>query len=342
MRISVVVCTFNGSKFISEQLESILKQSIPISELVIGDDGSTDDTNEIISGWINANKPKFPEIEFHYKINPKQVGVAKNFEAAMLRANGDWVFLCDQDDIWFPNKIETFVNFIKSNSGIHVFNSDGLLVSENLNKLPFTLFESLGVTERDKSKFLRNKAFQVLIRKNICSGSAMAVNKAVIRLALPVPDRWLHDEWIALVSSILFSNLIIDEPTYLYRQHSGNEIGARKPSFRNKLSKFREPREERNINIYLRSKSLYEFAVERGWGDLSPIPGLIKTLEQNKKFHEKRLLLPPTNALRIFQVIYMLIRGQYKRFANGFQDAIRDIAQPAPFGKLSQESRFQR
>ena len=99
-KISVCIATFNGEKYISSQLDSILNQVVPVHEIIISDDMSTDNTIEIIK---NCNNPIIKIF-----INKERLGVAKNFENAIKHANGDFIFLCDQDDIWLKNKTQTF------------------------------------------------------------------------------------------------------------------------------------------------------------------------------------------------------------------------------------------
>src|SRR5687768_2514416 len=102
MVISVALCTYNGAKFIAEQLESICKQTTPPNEIVICDDGSTDDT----IACIDRVKKNHPAIDWKIKRNTANLGYVKNFEQAVLLTTGDIVFLSDQDDVWLPEKVQ--------------------------------------------------------------------------------------------------------------------------------------------------------------------------------------------------------------------------------------------
>jgi len=133
-KISVVICTFNGEKYITEQLDSILSQTYPIYEIIIQDDGSTDNTCHIIDHYCE----KYPLIKL-FK-NKKNVGVNENFRTAFLRVTGDYVAPSDQDDIWLPHKIETMLNLIGKKmlcfSRSQVLYSDG---TKGKFMLPFPL-----------------------------------------------------------------------------------------------------------------------------------------------------------------------------------------------------------
>ena len=105
-KVSVIMCTYNGERYLSKQLDSILNQTYPIFELYIQDDCSSDSTIEIIQGY----QKKYPVI--HYSVNPEQKGVNDNFYSAMEEAKGDYIAIADQDDIWLPDKIEKGINCI--------------------------------------------------------------------------------------------------------------------------------------------------------------------------------------------------------------------------------------
>ena len=115
MKISVALCTYNGEKFINEQLDSILNQSKKIDEIIICDDCSTDNT----IGILNKYYEQYPNI-FKIYINRVNLKSVKNFEKAILLSSGDFIFLSDQDDIWVHNKVEKYIQYFNENPTIDV------------------------------------------------------------------------------------------------------------------------------------------------------------------------------------------------------------------------------
>ena len=112
MKISIALCTYNGEKFIAEQLQSLFDQTVKADEIVVSDDGSKDKTLEIINEFKNKN-----DIPIRILEHKENFGVFKNFEYCIKQCNGDIVFTCDQDDYWMPTKLE-------KHRRVHIYNQD--------------------------------------------------------------------------------------------------------------------------------------------------------------------------------------------------------------------------
>ena len=140
---SVALCTYNGEEYISQQINSIIEQTIKPSEIIISDDGSTDNTIEIARGILeNSN--------LNYKIinNDREKGVVANFENAISNCKYEYIFTSDQDDVWVENKAEIILNvFEKEASALLVF-SDGELVDEKLKYLHCNMWKSVGINKK--------------------------------------------------------------------------------------------------------------------------------------------------------------------------------------------------
>ena len=124
MKLSVALCTYNGELFLKQQLDSILQQELPVDEIVICDDGSTDNTINIIESY----KQKYQYPRFICKQNIKNKGVRKNFEYAISLCSGDIIFLSDQDDIWLNQKTKDIVNFFNENPKVNLVFTDAILI----------------------------------------------------------------------------------------------------------------------------------------------------------------------------------------------------------------------
>ena len=221
--ISVALCTYNGEKFIEEQLNSILKQTLAVDEIVICDDNSTDSTLEI----LNKYKEKDNRIKL-YK-NKKNLGTIKCFEKAILLTGGEIIFLSDQDDIWKADKVERMNAFFQDNQHCSMLFTNGILIDENNNSLGSTLWEKWGFDDLIKQKWINNNnAFLDLIRnKNKVTGATVAFNARLKNEFIPIntPQGYWHDTWLAMHAAYRNSLFFLDECTILYRTHQNQQIG---------------------------------------------------------------------------------------------------------------------
>lgn len=238
--VSVVIATYNGARFIREQLESIIGQTYPNIEIIIVDDASKDDTIAIVKEYTI----KDPRVRLH----PSEInmGFLKNFERGVLLCQGDYVALSDQDDIWLPQKIEVLIRERKDHALIYC-NSE--LIDQN--------GKSLGIKLTDL-KNLEN--FDSPINYTVggtASGHAMMVKKDVMLQSLPWPSMVTHDFWIGFVSTFTSPLKFVDQVLVLYRQHDANVVGVTGGGAIATPQK-RKTREERNELKRQRIRMMYE------------------------------------------------------------------------------------
>ena len=182
MKVSVCMATYNGERYIKEQLESILNQLGEDAEIVISDDHSTDNTLEIARCFSDSRIKIFT--------NTKNKGYTANFENALEKASGDVIFLSDQDDLWLKDKVSIFLEYLKTADFVV---SDNVVVDADLNILDASHF----LTHRTSSGFFKNLLHSRYV------GACMAFNKKVLQTCLPFPaNRKLaaHDSWICLIA----------------------------------------------------------------------------------------------------------------------------------------------
>lgn len=223
--IDILLATFQGEKYLAEQIESILAQTYSDWRLMIHDDGSSDGTIEIAKKYTLAYPLKIVLLQ-----DGVRTGSAKNnFSHLLAMSTAEYVMFCDQDDVWLQTKLETFQREMSRLEGasdkstpIVVF-SDVHIVAQDL-----TLISSSGW------KFLRNgpqfaKSVDLLASRNCILGCAMMVNRAGVAVSSPIPQQAvMHDWWIGLSTLKKHGKLVaIVEPTVLYRQHESNVVGAR-------------------------------------------------------------------------------------------------------------------
>ncbi|MFY1048345.1 glycosyltransferase family 2 protein [Chryseobacterium sp. GP-SGM7] len=221
-KISVALCTYNGEKFIHQQIDSILNQTLKVDEIVICDDGSKDNTSNILLEYQN----KLPGV-FKIYNNEQNLRSVKNFEKAISLCTGDIIFLSDQDDKWQTDKVETMLNYFLKNPQISVLATNGFALDGDDNTIErYSLW--------DVPRFLREKKINVDYFKiisnvsNIATGASMAIRKEYLEKILPFPilENFHHDEWIALVASSEKKFELLNEKLFYYREHSGQQVGG--------------------------------------------------------------------------------------------------------------------
>ncbi len=223
-KISVCIPTYNGAKYIKEQLESILVQLKEDDEVIVSDDRSSDKTIEVIES-LNDHRItilRHPEvINKHRGHYYKVYALCCNVENALKHATGDYIFLSDQDDIWLPNKVARVVEEL--DRGVECVLHDNRVVDNDMN----TLMESYFTFSRPSGSWLQFFTF------NPYQGASMAFNRRILNLSLPF-NRTLpigHDHWIACaVWSHKKQIAIIREPLLLYRRHDNNVSAATQKS----------------------------------------------------------------------------------------------------------------
>lgn len=194
------MATYNGERFIREQIESVLPQLKNDDEFLIFDDISTDATAKVISEFESDIRVKF-------KANAMRLGVVKNFERALEEATGDYIFLCDQDDIWMPNKVAECVDALQQNLLVV---TDCNVVDESLNELNASFFEM-----RHSGTGIRKN-----IWRNSYLGCCMAFRKELLKVSLPIPAKVpMHDMWLGLLSETQGSVLFLPKKLSSYRRH---------------------------------------------------------------------------------------------------------------------------
>lgn len=249
-KVSAVLAAYNGAPYIEEQLDSIYNQTRPVDELLIRDDGSTDNTVEVIDAWI-AKHPDFPARRLESAGNLGYIG---NFAALLNEASGEWIFLSDQDDRWHEDKVETMLEAAKEvpdarliASSFEFMNQNGevyhLPLNEgwsNQNLIPWAVENPQGLNPVTKEQMLLHNYFQ---------GCAMMIRKELgedydRRHDFNLP----HDWFLALLASVHGNLYYLDKPLFDYRIHQQNTTGLPQARRETALVKLR-----RRYNRYYRT-----------------------------------------------------------------------------------------
>ncbi|MEO8527470.1 MAG: glycosyltransferase family 2 protein [Pseudolysinimonas sp.] len=325
--VSVAMGSRNGAAHIEEQVASILGQTLAPLELVLSDDASTDGTVEIVERVFAKHASAHPEADIRLRVlrNPIALGVAGNFAQALAACIGDVIALSDQDDVWEPERLERLVARLSAPPDVIAVHSDARLVDGQGHPLGSTLFQAIRLSGAERRAIDRGRAFDVLLRRNVATGATMVLTRSLRDAALPVPEGWIHDEWLAIIASIEGELRREDRALTGYRQHGGNEIGARKIGMSDRVDRLREPRAERNRRLLMRAESLAARYPNR-----DPVSSSVANRIAGKLRHERsRSALPSARWARIPSIVVATVRGDYHRYGRGLQDVLRDTVQPA-------------
>ena len=218
---SVALCSYNGEKYIHQQIDSILSQTHRPSEIVVCDDGSTDRTPEILAEY----QKQYPEI-FRIHFNEINLRSVKNFEKAISLCSKEIIFLSDQDDIWAENKAEKIVYFLDNHAEIDAVATNGFCIDEN-----GTVHEKYSLW--DAPVFLREKGknidyFEIILHCNIATGASMAFRAALKPEIMPFPvlKDYHHDEWIAVNTARKGRFAFLNDKLFYYRTHQEQQVGG--------------------------------------------------------------------------------------------------------------------
>lgn len=205
IRVSVAMATYNGEKYIKEQLDSILTNLNNDDELIISDDSSSDDTIKIIKNYQKKDK----RIKL---FKGPGAGVKQNFANAISKCKGKYIFLSDQDDVWLENKVKKILDVFEKEKCLVVVHNNNI-VDGNLNPLGQTFFEF----RNSGSGTLKN------IWKNTYIGCCMAFDSDLKDKILPIPNNIeMHDQWIGLIGEKYGKSIFINDCLIKYRRHGEN------------------------------------------------------------------------------------------------------------------------
>ncbi|MGL5972186.1 MAG: glycosyltransferase family 2 protein [Oscillospiraceae bacterium] len=222
--VDILLATYNGEKFIEQQIKSLFSQTYQNFKIIIRDDGSTDGTIKIIESYVS----KYPDKVFLVKDQFKDKNAKDNFFRLLNYSDSDYIMFCDQDDIWLDNKIEITLNEmvkICNENGIDkpvLVHTDLMVVDEWLSVLKESFFIYQGLNKRVQS-------FNEALSQNNVTGCTVMINKECKLYLKDYINKniLMHDWWLSLICSCFGIVHFIDKPTILYRQHENNTVGAK-------------------------------------------------------------------------------------------------------------------
>jgi glycosyltransferase involved in cell wall biosynthesis len=315
---SVALCTYNGSRFLRDQLASIAAQTRIPDELVVCDDGSTDSTAQIVADF--ARRAPFP---VHWHTNATPMGSTKNFEKAISLCDGNIISLSDQDDVWLPDRLHATESAFQSDTAAGAFFSDAEIVDDSLNPLGYRLWDVVRFGRPEQEDIRRGRAVPLLLRRNVVTGSTLAFRAEFRKLILPIPKGWVHDAWIAFLIGAAGKLVFASRPLIKYRQHSSNQIGALKRGLGVQLEAARAPHAE----VYAAVAANFVVARERllGASGIAIPTEVIRLLDAKIAHMNVRAAMPHSRMRRLPLVLRELAAGRYHCYSNSWKSFARDL-----------------
>jgi glycosyltransferase involved in cell wall biosynthesis len=211
--------TFQGAAYLKAQMDSILGQSIPVHEIIVCDDGSTDGTKEILATYAESH----PHIQLHF--NEKNRGTVANMQQCLRKTTGDLIFLADQDDVWLPTKVEKTLAFFQENPNADaVFSNADIIDEVGETQYGMTLWDIIGFPygQVELADFERRV-------DNVVTGAGLAFkrNQELLEKDIPQIPGLLHDGWIGLYFAAKNTLLANPEKLFQYRSHANQQVGGK-------------------------------------------------------------------------------------------------------------------
>lgn len=320
-KISVAMAAFNGEDFILDQLKSIANQTVLPDEIVICDDGSNDATVKILEEFA-----KHAQFDVKIILNDTRIGLVKNFEKAISHCSGEYIFLSDQDDVWFKNKISAIIKVFESSKNTLLVIHDCIPTDSGLNPTVNSLFENtLRLHGRDSELIM---------------GCCTSFRRSLMDLTVPFPNSvhylHCHDGWLHYASDAIDARLIHSLPLMFYRRHDANTSGSivshRKMNYIDRIIshimvfsriKKHNTSVDRRLSAELEGLSLLQerISVSDGLFALnapSTITTRLETLHEREKVRKMNVIC------RIYPALRLLVSGGYVRFS-GYKSLIVDM-----------------
>jgi glycosyltransferase involved in cell wall biosynthesis len=315
MNISVALCTYNGERYLHDQLLSISQQIRLPDSVVICDDCSSDATVQIVN---NFSAP----FTLHFYPNKQNLGSTRNFEQAIRLCTGDIIVLSDQDDYWYPDKLAIIEETFHRNPNVGLVFSNADVVDNQRRLLGYTLWETVRFDYQQQQQFRSGQALKVLLRHPVVTGATLAFRSDFRDLILPIGLDWIHDEWIAFLIAIVAPVDIIPKPLIQYRLHGRNQVGAESIGFIDRLKTALATNPDVYLKRYEQYQNLYQHILQR----LPDKTDILAQVAGKISHFYARGTLPHPRLKRIMPVFGELLNGHYHNYSGSVLNAIRDLA----------------
>ncbi len=310
--ISIAMCTYNGERYVLEQLASIAKQDRLPDELVVVDDQSRDNTVRLVRQFAESVPFAVNVLE-----NPQNLGSTKSFERAVLACMGDIIVFADQDDIWREDRLAKTEAYFYQNPQMNAVFSDAEIIDDNSTLQGRRIWDEVQFTPEGRTRWQQGEAYQMLYFSYVVTGATLAVRRSIVPVITPFPTNvpvLIHDAWIALITALQDTIGFIDEPLISYRQHTQQQVGFKpareKVTMRDRFTRGREGKLSYVRQVADRYRQLYTLLNSRSDVDKKKI-ALLKRMQDHMA---QRTNLSTGRLGRVVPVVRELGRGNYQLF----------------------------
>ncbi len=321
MKISIAMATYNGAQYLQEQLQSFVEQTRLPDELIISDDCSTDRTQAIIREFAEVAPFK---VELH--CNKENLGYCGNFNEALMKTSGDLVFLSDQDDVWFPNKIEYMLSIAENSPETLVLMNDAAITDGELNNLELTKIGQILSAGFSMDSFVM--------------GCCCTIRRELLDICLPIaPGFNAHDNWIVEFAEGLNGKVVDSTILQYYRRHESNESQFivnrttrvnRRTVFFSRVKILFDKKESYRLQLYLKQRIILADGITRARAKapdekIEQLLCLERKVREQVNIAKKRIHIREKSFIpRVGSILLLLKQDAYKN-SSGIKSALKDI-----------------
>ncbi len=316
MRLSVAMCTYNGARYLEEQLDSIRSQTRLPDELIVCDDRSSDQTIAIVSSFASA--APFP---VNLVVNDQNLGPSQNFEKALSLCKGDLIALCDQDDYWFPQKLLRQSSILEQDVTVGGVFSDAFLMDGASMRDASRLWHRVGFRlRRHEERHIERTLIERMFKGSVVTGATLMIRAEARNFVLPIAEGWMHDGWIAWMLALYSGIAAVAEPLIAYRIHDAQAAGVRPGLLKARIDDaFRLGRSDCLLTAsqfeQLRNRWIRNPGEDFAWRLLR--------MEEKILHLQNRMRLPDNFIRRLYCVLKAY--DQYQLFDNGATTMCKDL-----------------
>ena len=313
LHVSVAMCTYNGSAFLGEQLDSIAIQTLQPCELIVCDDRSTDDTTTILQAF--ARRVSFPMRIF---INEENLGTTRNFAKALRLCTGEFVALCDQDDVWSKVKLERLVGLLEADSQALGAFSDASILDSESRMMEGSLWQRFRFGT-SKLEAFRHDPATLLLKHDIVTGATLMIRRSVLDLFGSIPTCWLQDGWLTWM--IILNGRIVLTPEKLtgYRLHAAQQVGTGSMALAERIESIRFAERDRYEKVAQQCEAVINFIQTRNPQQAE----ITEKLVAKARFMRNRARLGSGMAGKLWFIVTNV--GNYERYARGLRSMRKDL-----------------
>lgn len=317
--ISIAMCTYNGSRFLPEQLNSIAAQSRLPEELVVCDDRSTDDSVARLDAF--SRRVSFP---VRLYVNHTNLGSTKNFEEAISLCRESIIVLADQDDAWYPHKLERIEQAFQASDTCAAVFSDADVIDQDSRMTGTHLWECFLFSRAEQKRFAAGESLNILVRHPVVTGAAMAFRRNLLPLLTPLPANDVHDQWMSFLLAACGPYSLISEPLMQYRLHNNQQVGVGVQTFLDRLTKARVTGKPLYRSEIRRFRQLYQHIQKHQ----QAMPGAhvaMSEIERKISHLEHRIEMRKLHSGRMKKILHEVRNQGYWRYAGGWRSVAKDI-----------------